>query len=157
MKKVFLIKCRLVHFWTSFILIKIFSKVLFQKDKTRQDVGSFAVCTIWKGWIPGWNFILKHISVWVILAYESRFHIMVHVKWPSPNFKVDLDHENDDIRKNGFYQRILQPSEHPKRVGENKKKIWNSIRRSLNDTFLRIFGIYSIFKLKIQNNEGNTR
>ena len=50
-------------------------------------------------------------------AYESRFHIMVHVKWPSPNFKVDLDHENDDIMKNGFYQRILQPSEHPKRVG----------------------------------------
>ena len=26
----------------------------------------------------------------------------------------------------------------------------------INDTFLRIFGFYSIFKLKIQNNEGNT-
>ena len=42
---------------------------------------------------------------------------MVHVKWPSPSFKVDLDHENDNIMKNGFYQRILQPSEHLKRVG----------------------------------------
>ena len=51
------------------------------------------------------------------MAYESRFHIMVHVKWPSPSFKVDLDHENDNIMKNGFYQRILQPSEHPKRMG----------------------------------------
>ena len=45
---------------------------------------------------------------------------MVHVKWPSPNFKVDLDHENDNIRKNGFYPRILQSSEHPKRVGAKK-------------------------------------
>ena len=42
---------------------------------------------------------------------------MVHVKWPSPSFKVDLEYENDNIMKNGFYQRILQPSEHPKRVG----------------------------------------
>ena len=45
---------------------------------------------------------------------------MVDVKWPSPSLKVDLDHENDNIRKNGFYQRILQPSEHPKRVGAKK-------------------------------------
>ena len=45
---------------------------------------------------------------------------MVHVKWPSPSFKVDLDHENDNIMKNDFYQRILQPSEHPKRVGAKK-------------------------------------
>ena len=46
---------------------------------------------------------------------------MIHVKWSSPNFKVDLDHENDNIMKNGFYQRILQPSEYPKRVGAKKK------------------------------------
>ena len=45
---------------------------------------------------------------------------MVHVKWPSSSFKVDLDHEIDNIMKNGFYQRILQPSEHPKRVGAKK-------------------------------------
>ena len=45
---------------------------------------------------------------------------MVHVKWPSPSFKVDLEYENDNIMKNGFYQRILQPSEHPKRVGAKK-------------------------------------
>ena len=43
---------------------------------------------------------------------------MVHVKWPSPSFKIDLDHENDNIMKNGFYQRVLQPTEHPKRVGQ---------------------------------------
>ena len=78
---------------------------------------------------------------------------MVHVKWPSPNFKVDLDHENDNIRKNGFYQRILQPSEHPKRVGENKKKIWNSIRRSLN--MVRVFSILAKFRVKIFFSELN--
>ena len=63
---------------------------------------------------------MKKILVIASIAYESRFHIMVHVKWPSPSFKVDLDHENDNIMKNGFYQRILQPSEHPKRVGAKK-------------------------------------
>ena len=65
------------------------------------------------------------------IAYDSRFHIMVHVKWPSPSFKVDLDHEIDNIMKNDFYQRILQPSEHPKRVGAKKIFFQNSIRRSL--------------------------
>ena len=60
---------------------------------------------------------MQKILVIACIAYESRFHIMNHVKWPSPSFKVDLDHENDNIMKNGFYQRILQPSEHPKRVG----------------------------------------
>ena len=52
---------------------------------------------------------------------------MVHVKWPSPSFKVDLDHENDNIMKNGFYQRILQPSEHPKRVGAKKKFFFKTL------------------------------
>ena len=60
---------------------------------------------------------MKKFLVIACIAYESRIHIMVHVKWPSPSFKVDLDHEIDNIMKNGFYQRILQPSEHPKRVG----------------------------------------
>ena len=58
---------------------------------------------------------LKKYLVNTCIAYESRLHIMRHVKWPSSSFKVDLDHENDTISKNGFYQRILQPSEHPKR------------------------------------------
>ena len=52
---------------------------------------------------------------------------MVDVKWPSPSLKVDLDHENDNIRKNGFYQRILQPSEHPKRVGAKKKFFFQTL------------------------------
>ena len=41
---------------------------------------------------------------------------MRHVKWPSSSFKVDLDHENDTIMKNGFYERIHQLSEQLKRV-----------------------------------------
>ena len=44
---------------------------------------------------------------------------MVHVKWSRPNFN-DLEHENVNISKNGFYQRILQASEYPKR--ERAKK-----------------------------------
>ena len=59
---------------------------------------------------------MKKILVIACIAYESRFHIMVHVKWPSPSFKVNLEYENDNIMKNGFYQRNLQPSKHPKRV-----------------------------------------
>ena len=34
-----------------------------------------------------------------------------------PNFNVDLDHENGNILKNGFLQRILLVSKYPKRVG----------------------------------------
>ena len=34
-----------------------------------------------------------------------------------PNFKVDLDQENGNILKNGFYQRIPLVSKYPKRVG----------------------------------------
>ena len=52
---------------------------------------------------------------------------MIHVKWSSPNFKVDLDHENDNIMKNGFYQRILQPSEYPKRVGAKKNFFFQTL------------------------------
>ena len=59
---------------------------------------------------------MKKILVIACIAYESRFHIMVHVKWPSSSFKVDLDHENDTIMKNGFYERIHQLSEHLKHV-----------------------------------------
>ena len=47
---------------------------------------------------------------------------MVHGKLPLLNFKLDLEHENVDILKNGFYHRILQPSEYPKR--ERAKKIF---------------------------------
>ena len=49
---------------------------------------------------------------------------MVHVKSPLLNFKLDLEHENVDILKNGFYHRILHPSEYPKR--ERAKKIFFS-------------------------------
>ena len=73
------------------------------------------------------RFSRKKYLVKTFIAYESRFHIMVHVKWPSPNFKVDLDHENDDIMKNGFYQRILQPSVNLKRVGAKKKFVFQTL------------------------------
>ena len=63
------------------------------------------------------DLVEKKYLVKTYIAYESLFHIMVHVKWPSPNIKVDLDHETDDFMKKRFYQRNLQPSKHPKRVG----------------------------------------
>ena len=66
------------------------------------------------------DLVEKKYLVKTYIAYESLFHIMVHVKWPSPNIKVDLDHETDDFMKKRFYQRNLQPSKHPKRVGTKK-------------------------------------
>ena len=47
---------------------------------------------------------------------------MDHVKSPLLNFKLDLEHENVNILKNGFYHRILQLSEYPKR--ERAKKFF---------------------------------
>ena len=41
MKQAFLLKCRFLHFWTSYKIIKIFSKVLFQKNETE----SWLICS----------------------------------------------------------------------------------------------------------------
>ena len=60
---------------------------------------------------------------------------MVHVKSPLLNFKLDLEHENVDILKNGFYHRILHPSEYPKR--ERAKK--NFFSETLLDGPLYIY------------------
>ena len=52
---------------------------------------------------------------------------MVHVKLPLLNFKLDLEHENVDILKNGFYHRILQPSEYPKRERAKKNFFFETL------------------------------
>ena len=66
------------------------------------------------------RFSWKKYLVIACIACESWAYRMVHVKSPLLNFKLDLEHENVDILKNGFYHRILHPSEYPKR--ERAKK-----------------------------------
>jgi len=55
---------------------------------------------------------------------------MIHVKWPSTNFKIDLDHENDNIMKNGFTSVFSSLQSTRNAWGQNIF-FSNSIRRTL--------------------------
>ena len=73
------------------------------------------------------RFSWKKYLVIACIACESWAYRMVHGKLPLLNFKLDLEHENVDILKNGFYHRILQPSEYPKRERAKKNFFFETL------------------------------
>ena len=70
---------------------------------------------------------MKKIPVIVCIAYESRFHIMVHVKWPSPSFKVDLEYENDEYYEKRFLPAYSTALRAPKTRGGKKKYFFKTL------------------------------
>ena len=73
------------------------------------------------------RFSWKKYLVIACIACESWAYRMVHVKSPLLNFKLDLEHENVNILKNGFYHRILQLSEYPKRERAKKNFFFETL------------------------------
>ena len=82
---------------------------------------------------------------------------MVHVKSPLLSLKLDLEHENVDILKNGFYHRIEQPSEHPIRERAKNLVVYSSrnvVPRTISYSVLIItFCITSELTSQMQRNE----